>query len=336
MIQQRNGRGRARLIALVILGGLTAIAPSAGARRGDRGLRTPATITVSAPVEAPSSEGIKMREHEVERGGVKLVMLEKWLPGEESKWKSNGKVVLHVHGATWSSHCTFDPLEGYSLMDALAQAGFDVFAIDLHGYGRSGKTERDWTESPSASDDLDAAADYIGALRWVEKIHLFGYQWGSQPAGIFAMKKPHKVARLALFGMRYSVAERIAAPQVQYRLNSISNATLNSDEGDLDSDFVSRRASTCLQYDPRSPNGALRDLARQSFVDPARLKVPTLLIQGDKDTDAAAMQDRLDFFKALAAHTREFVVLGGLGKYATFERGRGKFEQALINFFEGQ
>src|SRR5687767_7710741 len=84
--------------------------------------------------------GLKSRQHTAERAGVHLALHEKWRPGEEGKWKKNGKVVLLVHGGTWSSKCTFDPLASYSLMDALAEQGFDVWAVDLHGYGASGST----------------------------------------------------------------------------------------------------------------------------------------------------------------------------------------------------
>jgi pimeloyl-ACP methyl ester carboxylesterase len=276
---------------------------------------------------------LKSHEHTTERAGLNISIYEKWLPGEEQKWRQNGKVVLLVHGATWSSHCTFDPVENYSLMDTLAEQGWDVWAVDLHGYGKSGKTERDWTESPSASEDIDAAVDYISALRWVQQVHVLGYQWGAQPAGIFAMKKPKKIGKLILFGMRYNSTEPHKDPTEQYRSNS-GKEMLRPDDGDLDPEFVHRRGPMCIKSDPKSPNGALRDLARQSFVDPAQVKAPTLMIQGQKDGDDALLQDRIDFFKQLASHTKAFSILGGLGKYANFEKKRSRFEAAVLNFLE--
>jgi pimeloyl-ACP methyl ester carboxylesterase len=294
----------------------------------------PVAAALFAAAAAPAAaKPTKTHDHQVERAGMQLALYEKWNPADEPNWRKNGKVILLVHGATWSSHCTFDPADGYSLMDALADAGYDVFAIDLHGYGHSGKTDRDWTESPSAADDVDAAADYIRALRWIEKIHIMGYQWGAQPAGIFAMKHPNKVARLVLFGMRYATTESVGEPTAQFRSNA-GKATLKPEDGDLDPDFVRRRAALCMKYDPQSPNGALRDLARQSFVDPARLKVPTLMLQGARDAEPAVMQDRLDFFKALAAHTKSFEVLAGLGKYASIEKSHARFEAAMIAFLD--
>ena len=105
-----------------------------------------------------------------EREGLKLKLYEKWRAGNEESWKQNGKVILLVHGATWASRCTFDPDpdHGYSMMEMLADAGYDVFAVDLHGYGRSERSDSDWTDSQSAAKDVEAAVEFIRALRWVE------------------------------------------------------------------------------------------------------------------------------------------------------------------------
>ncbi len=296
-----------------------------------------ALAMAAAALHAPAAHAngpVKFHEHEAERAGIKLALLEKWQAGEESKWKNNGKVILLVHGATWSSKCTFDPVANYSLMDTLANDGWDVFALDLHGYGKSGRTEKDWTESPSAAEDIDAAVDYIRAFRWVEKVHVMGYQWGSQPAGIFAMKHPNKLAKLVLFGMRTAPERKAGDQREQYRPNGASNAMLKPDDGDLDQEFVRRRSQVCLAADPESPNGALRDLARQSFVDPSRVKAPTLLIMGDRDSDADVLGDRIEFYKALASRNKWFITVPGLGKYATVERGRARFEAALESFLD--
>ena len=48
------------------------------------------------------------------------------------------RVVLFVHGAGTPAEVSFDvPYQDYSWMGYLAHAGFDVFAMDMTGYGRS-------------------------------------------------------------------------------------------------------------------------------------------------------------------------------------------------------
>src|SRR6516162_9349946 len=48
------------------------------------------------------------------------------------------RVVLFIHGAGTPAEVAFDvPYQDYSWMEYLAQAGFDTFAMDTTGYGRS-------------------------------------------------------------------------------------------------------------------------------------------------------------------------------------------------------
>src|SRR5713226_7021220 len=48
------------------------------------------------------------------------------------------RVVLFIHGAGTPAEVAFDvPYQDYSWMAYLAQAGFDAFAMDTTGYGRS-------------------------------------------------------------------------------------------------------------------------------------------------------------------------------------------------------
>ena len=46
--------------------------------------------------------------------------------------------MLFVHGAGTPAEVAFDvPYQDYSWMAYLARAGFDVFSVDMTGYGRS-------------------------------------------------------------------------------------------------------------------------------------------------------------------------------------------------------
>src|SRR6188474_760637 len=63
------------------------------------------------------------------------------LPGVALRGRpAPGNVVLFVHGAGTPAEVSFDvPYKDYSWMAYLANAGFDVFAMDLTGYGRSAR-----------------------------------------------------------------------------------------------------------------------------------------------------------------------------------------------------
>src|SRR5713226_10017793 len=189
----------------------------------------------------PAVNPIRGEDHYVMRDGLRIYLWEKHKAGLEGTFANNGKVALLVHGGTWSGRPLFDlQIRDYSLMDFLAAHGYDVWAIDIHGYGHSDKTEKDWSDSHSAAADIAAAVEYITKLRGVTKINLLGCSAGTQRIGVFTMDHPDKVAKLILYAgfwkgtaeFRALNAKRIengGKPLPQYRVSS---------EESLRSDFV--------------------------------------------------------------------------------------------------
>src|SRR5882757_9849860 len=48
------------------------------------------------------------------------------------------RTLIYVHGATYPASTAFDlKLDGVSWMDYIAQRGYDVYLLDLRGYGKS-------------------------------------------------------------------------------------------------------------------------------------------------------------------------------------------------------
>jgi pimeloyl-ACP methyl ester carboxylesterase len=153
------------------------------------------------------------------------------------------RVVLFVHGAGTPAEVTFDvPYKDYSWMAYLAKAGFDVFSMDMTGYGRS-------TRPPAMSDpcnfskgqqaqfvpklipapcapshptpittmdsdwnDIGAVVDHLRALRSVDRVSLVGWSQGGPRAGGYAARNPGKVARLVVLAPAYTRASPLEAP----------------------------------------------------------------------------------------------------------------------------
>ena len=68
-------------------------------------------------------------------------------------------VVLFVHGAGTPAEVAFDvPFGDYSWMGYLADAGFDVFSVDMTGYGRS-------TRPSAMNDPCNLAQESADAVR---------------------------------------------------------------------------------------------------------------------------------------------------------------------------
>jgi pimeloyl-ACP methyl ester carboxylesterase len=97
-----------------------------------------------------------------------------------------GRTLLFVHGATYPASTTFDmPLGGKSWMDVLAERGFDVYLLDLPGYGRSTRP-KEMDQPPADNPPLvttDVAIRCVGAVvdhilqrKGIEKIDLLGWE----------------------------------------------------------------------------------------------------------------------------------------------------------------
>lgn len=153
------------------------------------------------------------------------------------------RVVLFIHGAGTPSEVAFDvPYEGYSWMRYLADAGFDVFAMDVTGIGRStrpgpmndpcnlspqqqaalvpalipapcppsyGKTlttiANDW-------DDINAVVDYLRALRRVDKVSTVAWSQGGPRSGGYAAQHPEKIHRQVMLAPAYNPAGAAGPP----------------------------------------------------------------------------------------------------------------------------
>src|ERR1700745_388376 len=119
------------------------------------------------------------------------------------------RTVLFVHGATYPAHTTFDlPIEGRSWMDHIAACGYDVYLLDLRGYGKSTRPP-EMAQSPHANppivrtetavEDIAAVVDFILARRAIPRLVLLGWSWGTFSTPTYAIAHPDKVARLSVY-----------------------------------------------------------------------------------------------------------------------------------------
>lgn len=149
------------------------------------------------------------------------------------------RVVLFVHGAGTPAEVSFDaPYEDYSWMAHLAKAGFDVFAMDTTGYGRSTRPapmndpcnlakdrQAGFVTAPCAPsyphqlttiqsdwDDIGAVINYLRALRHVDKVSLVAWSLGGPRAGGYTGQHPEHVAKLVLLAPAYNRNTPSSAP----------------------------------------------------------------------------------------------------------------------------
>ena len=154
-----------------------------------------------------------------------------------------GRAVLFVHGSLAPSLPVFDlPYQDYSWMVAFAEGGFDAFAMDHTGFGRSPRPEMNdpcnfdaeaqsvvmpnplvthcdptygytLTNSQSDWDEIDTVVDYIRELRGVERVSLVGWSRGGPRTAGYAARHPEKVDKLVLLAPAYSALDPSVAPR---------------------------------------------------------------------------------------------------------------------------
>src|SRR5688572_18295434 len=149
------------------------------------------------------------------------------------------KTVLFVHGATYPSETAFDlPLGGTSWMDYIARAGYDVYLVDVRGYGRSTRPpamDQPATANPpfatteEAVRDVSAAVDYILKRRGIQKLNLLAWSWGTVTMSWYTTQNNAKVNKLVLYAPLWirttpSLVQAGAGPLPAYRTVNMSQA----------------------------------------------------------------------------------------------------------------
>ena len=302
--------------------------------------------------------------------GVSLFVREKH-PAGMTRF-SPERTVLFVHGATYPAETAFDlSLGGFSWMDFIARRGFDVFLVDVRGYGRStrppamdapAEANPPFASTADARADVGAAVEYIRARRGVDRVCLIGWSWGCATMGSFAAANPDLVARLVLFAPGWvrdgaSAADpggalgawrgvtRAAAKQRW--LNGVPaakrDALIPPGWFDLwaDATFATDPAGAAM--DPpvlRAPNGVVADsrafwTAGKALYDPAGITAPTMIAVGEWDRATPPALGLTPFSLLANAREKRFVLIGEATHTALMERARmALFDQVQV-FLEG-
>lgn len=271
-----------------------------------------------------------LQRHTVEVDGHPVAVWEK------SPADPEGTVVL-LHGRTWSSLPDFDLQvsgEDLSLMDGLVAEGFSTFAVDLRGYGDTPRDETGWLTPDRASKDVVSILEWIGD-RTGRSPALFGWSYGSMVAQLTVQRNPDLVSRLILFG--YPVGPDTGFPAGgQEPTDPPENPTTASAAA---SDFtipgsISQRAIDeyvrhALEADPVRVDW--KNLAEWGELNPGAVRVPTLLLQGEKDPLAPTTR-QADFFSRLGTPDRVWVTIAGGDHAAHLETPRATFIHAMVSF----
>jgi pimeloyl-ACP methyl ester carboxylesterase len=279
------------------------------------------------------------------------------------------RILLYVHGATYPAETAFDlPLNGRSMMDYVAQQGWDVYLVDVRGYGGSTRPpEMDKPASESgpivdtsvAVKDVGAAVGHILQRRGVTKINLMGWSWGTVIMGIYTTEHNDRVNRLVLYAPAWIFTTRPliggTGPLGAYRTVTKEAAKQRwmtgvpeSKKDDLvPPGWFEQWADATWQTDPvgskqnppvvRAPNGVLQDFrtywtAGKAQYDPGDIHVPTLIIHAEWDADLPSDQAQAYFAKLTNAPYKRFIEIGEGTHSIIMEKNRMQFFREIMNF----
>ncbi len=280
------------------------------------------------------------------------------------------RTLVFVHGATYPASTAFDlQLGGTSFMDDLAEHGFDVYALDLPGYGKSSRPAQ--MDQPAAANPpfettadavrhYGAVVDYVLHRRGLQKLDAMGWSWGTTIAAGFAAEQPGKLERLVLYAPVWLVQGEVAALGGGGKLGAYRKVTADQARqrwfngvpedkkaGLIPPGWFDAWQKATWATDPasgksdppvlRAPNGVVQDLrtywqAGKPTYDPAKITVPTLLVQGEWDHDTPPYMSQALFRLLVNAPWKRYTEIGEGTHTIIMERNRRQLFDVIEAF----
>jgi pimeloyl-ACP methyl ester carboxylesterase len=327
------------------------------------------TVATAASAQSPR---IVMEEMMVKSAdpGIEIYVRNK-RPADMASFRPE-RTVLFVHGSTYPAHTAFDlKLDGMSWMDYIAARGYDVYLLDLRGYGKSTRPkEMDdkpeanpaLTRGETAVKDISAVVDFILARRSIPRLNLLGWSWGTTLMSTYTTQNPQKVERLALYAPQWirttpSLVQAGVGPIGAYRSVTREQAQqrwLNGVPEDKKANLIPAGwfdtwADATWATDPvgakanppvlRAPNGTVQDTADywaagKAYYDPAKITVPVLLVMAEWDRDTPAYMAQTLFPLLVNSPGKRFVQLAEGTHTIVMEKNRMKLFQAVQAFLD--
>lgn len=269
------------------------------------------------------------------------------------------RTVVFVHGATYPAETAFDlPLDGMSWMDYIADRGFNVYLLDVRGYGKS--TRPSAMDEPAdnnppvvrtdaAVQDVAAVVDYVLARRQIERVNLIGWSWGTTIMAAYAASNAAKVNRLVLYAPGWirntPSLVQVEGPLGAYRIVTreaalarwMTGVPEDKKQSLIPAGWFERWADATFASDPegarrtppvlRAPNGVLLDgheywMKGRALYDPAALTMPVMLILAEWDRDTPPYMAHTLFPLIVHAPWKRCVMIGEGTHSVVMEKNR--------------
>jgi pimeloyl-ACP methyl ester carboxylesterase len=282
------------------------------------------------------------------------------------------RTLVYVHGATYPASTAFDlKLGGVSWMEYIAARGYDVYLLDLRGYGKSTRPA-EMSQDPKANPplvrgetavkDIGTVVDFVLARRNIPRVNLLGWSWGTVTMATYATQNASKVERLALYAPVWirqtaSLVQTGPGPTPAYRTVARDQAMGRWLTGvpedkkatlipagwfDAWADATFATDQDGAKMNPpvlRAPNGVVQDgldywAAGKAYYDPAKLTMPTMLVLGEWDRDTPPYMAQALFPLLVNSPGKRFVMLAEGTHTIIMEKNRMQLFQAVQGFLD--
>ena len=282
------------------------------------------------------------------------------------------RTLLFVHGATYPAHTAFDlELDGLSWMEYIAARGYDVYLLDLRGYGKSTRP-KEMDEKPEANPplvrgdtavkDIGAVVDFIRKRRNIPRVALIGWSWGTTLMATYTTRNAGKVERLVLYAPAWirqtaSLVQAGPGPTPAYRMVArdqalgrwMTGVPEDKKASLIPAGWFDAWADATWATDPdankhtpaaiRAPNGVVADgleywSAGKAYYDPAKITAPTLLVQAEWDRDAPPYMAQTLFPLLVNSPGKRYVMLAEGTHTIIMEKNRLELFKAVQSFLD--
>lgn len=291
-------------------------------------------------------------------------------PQGQSQFSAD-RVLLFVHGSTYPAEAVFDyAINGLSWMQYIAARGFDVYLVDVRGYGRSTRPAAmagapgqgaPVARTAEAVADVGAAVDFILQRRGIRALNLMGWSWGTTVMASYTAAHPGRVHKLVLNApqwLRDGPSQLDAGGPLGAWRAATRETTLAHWLGGVPPhkvDDVIRPAAfeawlqAAMATDPegaalqppilRAPNGTLQDTREfwaqgRAPYDPAQIRVPVLLTHAEWDHVLPARMAHGLFAQLVNAPYKRHVEFSEGTHYLMLEKNRMQVLREVQHFLE--
>jgi pimeloyl-ACP methyl ester carboxylesterase len=333
-----------------------------------RKLLVAAAVMVMATTAAAQDVKIASEDLRVPHGAGVEIFVRNRRPDGVSSFKSD-RIAIMMHGATYPGTAFDLKLSGKSWMDYMAERGFDVYALDLPGYGMSTRPASmdapadqnpPFMQTPDATKALGTVVDYVLKRRGADKVNLVGWSWGTSISASYTAENQGKVARLALYAPVWlrttpslvQVQGKVGAYRVVSRDQALGRWLTGVPEEKkaalIPAGWFDAWADASFATDPkgegktlRAPNGVVQDgldywgaTPPKPMYDPAKITSPVLLVLGEWDRDTPLYMAQTLYPLLTNAAWKRHVVLSEATHTVVMEKNRMLLLRTVQQFLE--